>query len=109
VYERWGESAFCTPYHSLATQYPSGGAKAASSVNAFHMNEFLNGVPVSGLVHASNHGIYNDKVFAKLEEIRRDFPNISPELARQKLEPLIHSIRTAIQNNSGAGIGSINF
>jgi hypothetical protein len=71
------------------------------------MNERTNGIPLLHAAHNGNHSTYSSKVEAKLDQIDLDYPNISPELAREKLDLLIQNIRNWIAANPGVNINNI--
>lgn len=68
--------------------------------------------PNSAATHAgaqSGHPAFNTRVLQKLNQIKIDYPNITPDLARQKLEELINSIRVAIAANPNVHINNLIF
>ncbi|MGV3461301.1 MAG: AHH domain-containing protein [Flavobacterium sp.] len=80
--------------------------KAAGSANAFHMNEALNGIPLSTARHNGSHANYDSKVLAKLDLIPS---TATPEQTYTAVTTLINNIKTAIQNNPGVHINQLNF
>jgi len=85
---------------------------AAKGTNPFHINEPFNGIALSSSTHAgaqSGHPNFNNRVFQKLEEIRINHPNITPDLAREKLEELISIIRAKIATNPNTHINNLIF
>lgn len=81
--------------------------KAAKSPNAFHMNEALNGIPLSNsIIHNGSHPDYNSLVSARLSEIN---PNLSPQQTYQQVLDLISDIKIAIQNNPGTPVNQLMF
>lgn len=80
--------------------------KAAKSGNAFHMNEALNGIPLSTAVHNGSHNNYNNLVEVCLDAIPN---NATPDQAYNAINTLINNIRTAIQNNPTTPINQLSF
>jgi len=83
--------------------------KAAKSGSAFHMNEALNGIPLSTAVHSGSHGNYDGKIAQKLNDFINLNPNATPSECYTKVTQIIQQIRTAIQNNPGVPINQLNF
>ncbi|MBP6039993.1 MAG: AHH domain-containing protein [Flavobacterium sp.] len=81
--------------------------KAAKSRNAFHMNEALNGIPLSNAVHNGSHANYDNVIQIKFDEFNRDFPNATPAQCYTFLTNLIQQIRTWIANNPSTPINNI--
>ena len=80
--------------------------KAAKSGSAFHMNEALNGIPLSTAVHNGSHNNYNNLVQGYLDAI----PNtVTPDQAYNAINTLINNIRTAILNNPTTPINQLSF
>ncbi|MGH2664399.1 AHH domain-containing protein [Flavobacterium sp.] len=81
--------------------------KAAKSGNAFHMNEALNGIPLSSVViHNGSHPHYDSLVQGYLDDIPA---NATPQQAYNSVVDLIDLIRTTIQNNPGISINQLDF
>jgi hypothetical protein len=80
--------------------------KAAKSGSAFHMNEALNGIPLSTAVHNGSHTHYDNLVQGYLNAIPA---NATPQQAYNKVVDLINDIRTAIANNPNTPINQLNF
>ncbi|MFT5251271.1 MAG: hypothetical protein ACI87N_000246, partial [Flavobacteriales bacterium] len=83
--------------------------KAFKSADAFHLNEALNGIPLSKLVHNGSHSNYDGKIFQKLEDFRIANPNASPKQCYDEVVDIINDIRTAIQNSPNTPINQLNF
>ncbi|TCN56443.1 hypothetical protein D0809_15015 [Flavobacterium circumlabens] len=79
--------------------------KAAKS-GKFHMNEALNGIPLSTAIHNGSHAHYDNLVQNYLDRIPS---NLTPEQAYNELSILITKIKTAIQNNPNIPINQLNF
>lgn len=94
---------------STAIQKHSVIQEAAKSANAFHMNEVLNGIPVDSWRNQPNHDIYNNLILSRLEMIKNDFPNETPDFYYQKVAELINKAKTAIQANPNVHLNQINF
>lgn len=82
---------------------------------AFHMNDILNGISLpnalgnSGLPqHLGSHPEYTERVRQSLETILELNPNISPEVALQKISVLAQNIKTKITQTSGGKINDVN-
>ncbi|TGD58259.1 AHH domain-containing protein [Flavobacterium humi] len=76
----------------------------------FHMNEALNGIPLSNAVHNGSHAVYDQRVVDRLMEIRNQYgANMTPQQAYNGLSNLIHDIRTAILNNPNTPINQLIF
>jgi hypothetical protein len=80
--------------------------KAAKSGNAFHMNEALNGIPLSTAVHNGSHAHYDNLVQIRLNAIPT---NATPQQAYNQIVDLINDIRIAIANNPNTPINQLNF
>ena len=84
--------------------------KAAKSANAFHMNEALNGIPLSIAVHNGSHAAYDQRVLDRLLDIKNQYgPNMTPQQAYNGLTILINDIKTAILNNPTTPINQLIF
>jgi A nuclease family of the HNH/ENDO VII superfamily with conserved AHH len=85
--------------------------KAALSDNAFHMNEALNGIPLSEFQHNYGHPGYLTKVETKLDLlwINNGQNTMSTAQARSLVEGLINDIRTAIINNPNTKLDDLIF
>jgi hypothetical protein len=86
--------------------------KAARSKKEFHMNDFLNGIPLEKSIHVEGmaHPAYNNRVLEQLGKINRRYNfNISPEDAGKEIEILISRIRKAIIENPGVSLEQIIF
>ncbi|MCG2611491.1 AHH domain-containing protein [Flavobacterium sp. SM15] len=83
--------------------------KAAKSENAFHLNEALNGIPLSGAVHNGSHFHYDAIIGQKLNDFSTNFPNATPNQCYDKVTEIIQEVRTAIQNNPNTPINELNF
>lgn len=83
--------------------------KAAKSGNAFHLNEALNGIPLSTAVHSGSHGHYDNLIFQKLKLFAEANPNATPSQCYNKVNEIISQIRTAIANNPNTPINQLIF
>lgn len=81
--------------------------KAAQSQQAFHMNEALNGIPLSNTLHNGSHSNYDNLVLVRLNAIMQSNP--TPDQAYAAVMELIDDIRSAIQNSPGVHINQIDF
>lgn len=83
--------------------------KAAKS-SKFHMNDALNGIPLTTSIHQGSHAHYDNLVEERLQGIIKHYgPNMTPEQAYKGLTDLITDIRTAIQNNPNTPINQLIF
>ncbi len=82
---------------------------AAKHNDAFHLNELLNGIPLSTAVHSGNHLSYITKIRNRLTTAVNLNPNLTPENAKVILTNLINDIKTAIQNNPTTHIDNLPF
>jgi hypothetical protein len=80
--------------------------QAAKSGNAFHLNEALNGIPLSTAVHSGSHGNYDAKIAALLNVLPS---NATPTQCYNKVNEIINKVRTAIANNPNTPINQLNF
>jgi hypothetical protein len=80
--------------------------KAAQGSDAFHLNEILNGIPLSTTVHSGNHAAYLSRIQSRLDAIP---PNLNPQQTRQKIEELINDIKMAIQSSPNTHIDNLSF
>ncbi len=83
--------------------------KAASSENAFHLNETLNGIPLDNAVHMGSHNNYDGIISLKLNNFLIDNPNATPNQCYNFVANLIQQIRIAIANNPITPINQLNF
>lgn len=70
--------------------------KAASGSNAFNLNEILNGIPLNSLQHTPPHGVYNDKILTKLNNLW--FQNGGANMSTQTAEALVRNLTDQIRN-----------
>ncbi len=82
---------------------------AALSGHAFHMNEALNGIPLSTAIHLGSHPQYNNRVLQKLNTFNQANPNASPDKCFIFVNQLIQQVRTAIANNPNIPINQLIF
>ncbi len=83
--------------------------KASKSGSAFHLNEALNGIPLSKAVHNGSHAHYDDLIQERFDFFNQANPNATPNQCYDFLVDLIQDIRTAIQNNPNTPINQLNF
>ena len=81
-------------------------AAIANGKNPFHMNDALNGIPLSNSLHLGSHTHYDNLVQGYLQAIPA---NATPDQALDAVNALINKIRTAINNNPGVHINQLNF
>lgn len=75
----------------------------------FHIDEALNGIPVSTATHNAPHINYSDIVYGKLENFIANNPNASGLDCYNYIVNLTDSIRTWIIQNPGLPLNQINF
>ncbi|QSB28032.1 AHH domain-containing protein [Flavobacterium sp. CLA17] len=80
--------------------------KASKSQHAFHLNEAINGIPLSTAIHSGSHAHYDNLIQGYLDNIPL---NATPDEAYIKVMEIISKVRTAIQNNPGVPINQLNF
>lgn len=80
--------------------------KASKSQHAFHLNEAINGIPLSTAIHSGSHAHYDNLIQGYLDNIPL---NATPDEAYIKVMEIISKVRTAIQNNPGIPINQLNF
>jgi hypothetical protein len=87
--------------------------KAAQGNGAFHLNELLNGIPLTTVQHSGSHSAYNARVLARLEALKVSLTNsgtFTPANARTQIENLVNNvIKPAITNNPNTPINEIIF
>lgn len=83
--------------------------KAAKSGNAFHLNEALNGIPLSTAVHNGSHANYDGLILQKLESFRIANPNATPNQCYDQVTYIIDKIRIAISNSPTTPINQLIF
>ncbi|HCL05785.1 MAG TPA: hypothetical protein DHW64_07405 [Chitinophagaceae bacterium] len=81
---------------------------AAKGKDPFHIDELINGYPITVAENKGNHFLYIPKVRAKLDAALSTANN-DPELAKVELLKIINDIRTAITNNRGTNVDFLNF
>lgn len=81
--------------------------KASKSGSAFHMNEALNGIPLSSAVHNGSHANYDNVIQTKFDVFNADNPNATPDQCYTFLTTLIQQIRVWIANNPNTPINNI--
>ena len=80
--------------------------KAFKAVEAFHLNEALNGIPLSTVVHSGSHPAYDEKILTYLNQLPA---NATLSQSYNKVQEIIHRIRIAIANNPNTPINQLNF
>ena len=80
--------------------------KAFKSSEAFHLNEALNGISLSTLVHNGSHSNYNNQVLGYLNQLSL---NASPAECYNKVNEIITKVRIAIANNPNIPINQLTF
>lgn len=80
--------------------------KAALSSNAFHLNEALNGIPLSSAVHSGSHANYTNLVKQRLDAIPS---NYTPNQVYDEVMDIISDIRSAISSHPNTPINQLLF
>ncbi len=79
----------------------------------FHLNELLNGIPLTAIQHTGSHNLYNQRVMAHLTNIKtylQNTGNYTPQAAKQQITNLINNvIKPALTNNPNTPINNIIF
>lgn len=79
--------------------------KAAKSGDAWHMNDFINGIPIPSTNHLTGHDIYNNKIGQKLTQLNAI--SNTPQEAYVNLVNFTNQVKTLIQNNPNMNLGQI--
>ncbi len=83
---------------------------AAQSRFPFHVQDILNGIPLSSIQHYGPHDVYTRRVREALEEVKARYGSgLTPEIAKNELISLTNKIRTAILNNPNLHLNDIVF
>jgi hypothetical protein len=80
--------------------------KAAKAAEAFHMNEALNGIPLSTAVHNGSHLEYDKIIKRYLDAVPT---NATPKECYDAVETIINRVRIAIANNPNTPINQLIF
>ncbi|WP_256010314.1 AHH domain-containing protein [Desertivirga xinjiangensis] len=97
-------------HHIIPWEYSTHPVVQKAADYGFHMNEALNGIPLSTLIHNGSHTAYSTKVFDELEEIRTLYgSNITPPQAEQAVLDLVNRIRNEMINHPTVHINNLNF
>lgn len=81
--------------------------RASKSENAFHMNEALNGIPLSTAVHSGSHANYDNVIQTKFDLFNANNPNATPDECYDFLTDLINDVRTWIAAHPNTPINNI--
>jgi hypothetical protein len=83
--------------------------KAAQAPNAFHLNELLNGMPLTTIQHNGSHFLYNQKVKTKLTQLWNSNGQaaMSPQTAEALIRSLANDIKTWILAHPNESINNI--
>jgi len=83
---------------------------AAQSKFPFHVQDALNGIPLSTVQHSGSHPDYTKRVAAALKEISDTYGvNLTPEIAYNEILDLTNRIKNAILTNPNTPINQIIF
>lgn len=80
--------------------------KAFKSPDAFHLNEALNGIPLSRAVHNGSHFEYDKIIKRYLDAVPT---NASPKECYDAVESIINRVRIEIKNNPNTPINQLIF
>jgi uncharacterized membrane protein YgcG len=84
--------------------------KAASARFPFHVQDILNGVPLTAAQHLGSHPQYTERVRIALQQIKLSHgANLTPEIAYQEIVNLTNRIKAAILANPNVSIENIIF
>lgn len=83
--------------------------RAARSINAFHLNKAINGIPLSTAIHNGSHSHYDDIIVEKMDDFIQQFPNATPDDCLNYLLDIIGDARSAILNNPTTPINQLIF
>lgn len=84
--------------------------KAASAKFPFHVQDILNGVPLTAAQHLGSHPQYTQRVRLALQQIKNTHgSNLTPEIAYQEIVDLTNRIKQAILANPNTSIENIIF
>jgi hypothetical protein len=81
--------------------------RASKSGNAFHMNEALNGIPLSTAVHNGSHANYDNILQIKFDQFNASNPNATPDECYDFLTDLIQDVRNWIASHPDTPINNI--
>ncbi len=81
--------------------------KAFKSADALHLNEALNGIPLSSAVHSGSHANYTNLIKGKLISYDDLNPNATPQQCYNYVTNLISEIRVWIANNPNTNINNL--
>ncbi|RZL39909.1 MAG: hypothetical protein EOP00_27325 [Pedobacter sp.] len=73
----------------------------------FHMNELLNGIPLTTAQHSGSHALYNQKVGLKLQELWNLNPNMSSQQAQTAVRNLAAQIKNWIYTHPNESINNV--
>jgi hypothetical protein len=80
--------------------------RAFKSAEAFHLNEALNGIPLSTAVHIGSHNNYDNLLRGYLNAVPA---NATPQQCFNKIEEVINKVRIAIANSPNTPINQLIF
>jgi hypothetical protein len=83
---------------------------AAQSKFPFHVQDVLNGIPLSLIQHNGSHDLYTGRVRVALDNISRQYgTNLTPEIAYNEIVNLTNRIKKAILANPNTPINNLIF
>ena len=82
--------------------------KAAKSKNAFHMNDFINGIPLPTAGHLTGHNLYNAKIQQILTDLHLGNQNMSTNEAYSHLLALSNQIKFHLASHPNYSLGEIS-
>jgi hypothetical protein len=84
--------------------------KAAQAVFPFHVQDVMNGIPISALQHSGSHPNYTIRVNQALENIEISYgSNLTPEIAYQEIVNLTNRIKAEIASHPNTKIDDLIF
>jgi hypothetical protein len=83
---------------------------AAKTDFPFHVQDILNGIPLSTVQHNGSHAAYTEKVRQALRQIETQHgSNLTPQIAFQEIVDLTNRIKAQILANPTVSINNLNF
>ena len=84
--------------------------KAAQARFPFHVQDIMNGIPISALQHSGSHPNYTLRVNQALENIKISYgSNLTPEIAYQEIVNLTNRIKAEIASHPNTKIDDLIF
>jgi len=96
-------------HHLVPWEHCDKGIIQKAAAGDFHMNEILNGIPLSTVQHNGSHTLYNDKVYVKLQNLLSSATaqNWSNAQCANEIRNLANNIRNWIVTHPNESINNI--